>query len=179
MYFDLFITVINVLIGSDFYWSIVTGQVKQGDRGPTVVGSKLGWLLSGPADQSTTEFFSSYSAITHVSNDPKISDYLASTLRKFWETDSIGIVDRQNSDPFVEIPFVEDIQFVDGRYEVSLPWKEESPEISNHYQLSLNREVSSTSLFEKSRNNVRVQSYYSRAVDQGNHGRSSRIVLNK
>ena len=34
--------VIDVLVGSDLYWLIVTGQVKQGDRGPTAVGSKLG-----------------------------------------------------------------------------------------------------------------------------------------
>ena len=133
--------VIDVLVGSDFYWSIVTGEVKQGDRGPTAVSSKLGWLLSGPVDRSMTEFSTSYSAITHVSDDfdHKNSDHIVSTLKKFWETDSIGIVDSQNSEPPIDTPFVEQILFVDGQYEVSLPWKEEFLEVSNHYQLSLNR----------------------------------------
>ena len=40
---------IDLLIGADFYWSAVDGVVKSGDDvGPIALGSKLGWLLSGP-----------------------------------------------------------------------------------------------------------------------------------
>ena len=40
---------IDLLIGADFYWSVVDGAVKKGDDvGPVALGSKLGWLLSGP-----------------------------------------------------------------------------------------------------------------------------------
>jgi len=35
---------IDVLIGSDYYWDIVSGDVNRGD-GPTAVNSKLGLLL--------------------------------------------------------------------------------------------------------------------------------------
>ena len=37
---------VDILIGSDYYWDIVTGEVLKGD-GPIVVHSKFGWLLSG------------------------------------------------------------------------------------------------------------------------------------
>jgi len=39
---------IDVLVGSDYYWNIVTGDTVVGDKGPVALGSKLGWLLSGP-----------------------------------------------------------------------------------------------------------------------------------
>jgi len=39
---------IDVLVGSDYYCSIVTGDTVVGDGGPVALGSKLGWLLSGP-----------------------------------------------------------------------------------------------------------------------------------
>ena len=40
---------IDLLIGADFYWSVVDGTVKRRDDvGPVALGSKLRWLLSGP-----------------------------------------------------------------------------------------------------------------------------------
>jgi len=39
---------IDVLIGSDHYWSVMTEETIVGDSGPIAVKSKLGWLLSGP-----------------------------------------------------------------------------------------------------------------------------------
>jgi len=44
---------IDVLIGSDFYWSFMTDGIRQGKGGPTTINSKLGWLLSGPAQTFT------------------------------------------------------------------------------------------------------------------------------
>jgi len=41
---------IDVLIGSDSYWDLVTGQVIRGDSGPTAIHTKVGWILSGPTD---------------------------------------------------------------------------------------------------------------------------------
>ena len=38
---------ITMLIGADYYWSIVQDSVIRGD-GPTAVPSKIGYLLSGP-----------------------------------------------------------------------------------------------------------------------------------
>ena len=39
---------VDVLVGSNRYWNIVTGDIVRAQGGPTVVSSKLGWLLLGP-----------------------------------------------------------------------------------------------------------------------------------
>ena len=44
---------IDVLIGSDYYWSIVGEEVVQIEGGPTAVRSKLDWLLSGSLAMSS------------------------------------------------------------------------------------------------------------------------------
>ena len=53
---------IDMLIGSDYYWSIVGEEVIRTDGGPTVVKSKHGWLLSGPLATSDP----SGTTITHL-----------------------------------------------------------------------------------------------------------------
>ena len=49
-YRDHKLTLIDILIGSDHYWSIVTGDLIAGEHGPVAVSSKFSWLLSGPTD---------------------------------------------------------------------------------------------------------------------------------
>ena len=51
------------LIGSDFYWELVTGGVRRGSKGPIAIHTKLGWVLSGPTstrgfDQSSSRHMS-------------------------------------------------------------------------------------------------------------------------
>ena len=41
---------IDVLIRSDSYWDMVTGQVVRGDSGPTAIHTRIGWILSGLAN---------------------------------------------------------------------------------------------------------------------------------
>lgn len=38
---------VHVLIGLDYYYSFITGEVLRGNEGPIAVKSKLGWILSG------------------------------------------------------------------------------------------------------------------------------------
>ena len=40
----------DMLIGSDLYWKLVTGQVVRGDSGPTAIHTNVGWILSGLAN---------------------------------------------------------------------------------------------------------------------------------
>ena len=39
---------IDILIGSDHYWDVVTGDISRENDGPVALDSKFGWLLSGP-----------------------------------------------------------------------------------------------------------------------------------
>ncbi len=38
----------DILIGSDYYWQLITGEVICGNGGPIAVCTRLGWDLSGP-----------------------------------------------------------------------------------------------------------------------------------
>ena len=39
---------VDVLIGSDCDWDLVTGAVSKSTSGPTAIHTKLGWVLSDP-----------------------------------------------------------------------------------------------------------------------------------
>ena len=39
---------LDVNIGSDHYWEVVTGNVMRGVCEPTAIETKFGWVLSGP-----------------------------------------------------------------------------------------------------------------------------------
>ena len=49
---------IDILIGSDYYWSLATGKVKIGLIGePVGVETKFGWVLNGPGVSSNGESY--------------------------------------------------------------------------------------------------------------------------
>lgn len=64
-------------------------------------------------------------------------DELNSTLRSFWELESLGNYDPDKSSVYDE--FESSIQFKQGRYEVSLPWKEFHDPLPDNYELTLKR----------------------------------------
>ena len=39
---------IDILIGSNYYWHVVIGDIIRSDIGPLALNSRLGWLVSGP-----------------------------------------------------------------------------------------------------------------------------------
>ena len=49
---------INILIGSDYYWQVVTGEIVNGDSGPVAMSSIFGWLLSGPVSHPSIDCIS-------------------------------------------------------------------------------------------------------------------------
>ena len=132
---------IDILIGSDHYWAVVTGEVVRGDdgRGPTAVNSKLGWLLSGPIDGTVglaaTHTNLIISSQTECLGESSNDDGLTGTLKKFWETDAIGIHELQDESEVK--PFMTDVNFDGKRYVVGLPWTENRPK--SHYDLCFHR----------------------------------------
>ena len=131
---------IDVLIGSNFYWSVVTGDTIRGDHGPVAVNSKLGWLLSGAVDTMEARQISH----THVviTGDPanplQDDDVLVNSLRRFWEVESFGIVDPSSTSSESTL-FLPSLVFENGRYEVGLPWKNIQLGVPDHLSLYENR----------------------------------------
>jgi len=122
---------VDLLLGSDYYWQLTTGEVRRGNDGPVAVGTKLGWVLSGPAPVADHSFLTT----THTLRvDSHEEENLNDTLRAFWELESLGI---SASSPSVHQEFEDNISFKDGRYEVCLPWKKQHPVLPDNYGLSL------------------------------------------
>ena len=39
---------VDILVGCDYYWELMTGGICRREQGPTAIHTKLGWVLSGP-----------------------------------------------------------------------------------------------------------------------------------
>ena len=134
---------LDILIGSDYYWQMVTGRLIHGSSdSPTAMHTVVGWVLSGPVKGAPPDLRSSINiASTHVlrcstqhSNPSEAA--IESNLKRFWELESLGINPVEQS---VYEKFLSTVTHRDGRYEVHLPWKYSQVTIPDNYQLSLKR----------------------------------------
>ena len=129
---------VDILIGSDQYWELITGETRRGKVGPVAICTKLGWVLSGPTASNTTDVPASC-LITHslrIDGMPSKLQQLDNRIKSFWDLESFGISASEHS---VYDDFGSSIQLVDGRYEVQLPWKEGHPALADNYKLCLRR----------------------------------------
>ncbi|GFW66194.1 integrase catalytic domain-containing protein [Trichonephila clavipes] len=106
-------------IGSDFYWSL-THRIKRLDSSLVAVETRLGWSLQGRCDER--------SDCTSVHLVHSEDESISTELRRFWEIESLGILDKGsmtlgNGDEEILSEFDKSVNFVDGRYRVNLPWK--------------------------------------------------------
>ena len=98
---------VDILIGSDYHWDLVTGSVCRSEKGPTAIHTKL---LSSSTCITTTH-------LLRVDDKPVESTQLAEQLRSFWELESLGICEEKA----LYDEFASNIIFQDGCYQVSLP----------------------------------------------------------
>ena len=115
---------IDILIGSDHYWDLVKGESIRGDFGPTAVKTWLGWLLSGPTNNSQNK----WNVVSNLvilgesfSNEARKSDEMADILKRFWNVESLRILDTDCKNELVNQKG--EITFNGTHYEVGLPWK--------------------------------------------------------
>ena len=129
---------IDIFIGSDQYWELVTGEILHGTSGPIAINSALGWVLSGPVDSANLGTPSTCLVMYTLRVDglPHDCQDLDDRLKSFWELESFGI---SSSDQSVYDEFGNSVRFVEGRYEVELPWKEAHPILPDNYRLCVRR----------------------------------------
>ena len=125
---------LDILIGLDYYWSFVTGEVIKGGTGPTAVYSSLGWILSGPVVGSASTLVMHILMAEAKSIQSKSS--LDQQLRSFWELEALGIVEENES---LYEQFKSNILFNGERYQVVLPWRDRARKLPDNYMLSLSR----------------------------------------
>lgn len=91
---------VDMLIGCDHYWDLVTGSICRSEKGPTAMETKFGWVLSGPANSDQHSSTHANVVTTHmlrVDSQPTESTQLTEQLRSFWELESLGILDEEKT----------------------------------------------------------------------------------
>ena len=88
---------IDILLGAVTNWQIVTGEIVRPDNGPTAIATRIGWVLSGPSERTTSVMTSSnLVAVNCVNTEPltKMDSHneLLQLLRKLWQLESVGII---------------------------------------------------------------------------------------
>uniref|UniRef100_A0ABD2X9A7 Integrase catalytic domain-containing protein n=1 Tax=Trichogramma kaykai TaxID=54128 RepID=A0ABD2X9A7_9HYME len=122
----------TVMIGADIVGKLYTGKILQVANGPTVLETKLGWTISGKNKPAHTveRTDTVMTTITMFNREATVSD--------LWELDLLGITDPADTlskiqhQELVQEHFNETVEFKDGRYQVSLPWKDNHPELHDN-----------------------------------------------
>ncbi|KAG0413119.1 hypothetical protein HPB47_009728 [Ixodes persulcatus] len=91
-------TEVGVLIGSDVYWKVATGQIRRLSDHLTAVHTIFGWMVQGrymcpTSDRSNTTAVSTTSCETSHSESRPVA------TSEMWQLDAIGISDLPSSDP--------------------------------------------------------------------------------
>ena len=128
---------IDVLVGLDYYYSIMTGKIIRGTPSqPIAAESILGWIICGPNRQTgLINKRGTETVLTSIINTEPVTnvvDTLRGELQKFWK---IGVED----DYDVYEVFKNEVKYVGNRYVTSLPFKPYHDTLSDNYQLSLCR----------------------------------------
>ena len=125
---------VDILIGCDQYWELVTGGIRRSEKGPTAIHTKLGWVLSGPTSTRHTVSCMVTTHLLRVDSQPSGTETtpLDEQLRAFWELESLGIIEEEKT---LYDEFTSTVRFEEGRYKVPLPWKEFHETLGDNYQL--------------------------------------------
>ena len=120
---------IGILIGADHYYDVVSGEVIKGSLGPVATSSKFGWLLSGPissceAENACSNVVTSFvvDVLPQKENATNEVQEIVDSLNQLWKHEASGLSPIESDEHARKKPLV--IQEKEGRYEVSLPWKE-------------------------------------------------------
>ena len=147
---------VDLLIGNDYYLNIVLPQTMEITPGLFLLGSRLGWIITGRLHTDGSNKSSQSLLILTYGSDcvTKNTNVFQSVdsdvkpvhdLEDFWSIESIGIndKDKQNDDTCAFKKFKDTLKFENGRYEVTWPWKEDFPDLPRNKELAYGRLKSS------------------------------------
>ena len=129
----------DLLIGSDFYWDLYSHEGSESRcSGPCIaIHTKLGWVLTGSVAAEGQEHCSANLVTTHVLRvDEQQPDGLEGQLQSFWDLELLGIVGAEKT---LYDEFLNTVTVQNGRYKVSLPWKELHKPLPDNLQLCMKR----------------------------------------
>ena len=133
---------IDILVGSNLYWELVTGKVKAGNSGELVdVETKFGWVLNGPISHhqgglsgvNVSSCLSIHTMLrTDCSNEMNF-ELNEHSITKFWGLETIGIKENESSSYGSSKKSIQVNS--DNCYEACLPFKENHDLLNDNYYL--------------------------------------------
>ncbi|CAG2196347.1 unnamed protein product [Mytilus edulis] len=163
---------IEILIGNDYYLDIILPQKIEIQQGLYLLGSKLGWILTGRSQLSDEErenkmtmtvngLLSITECCLHSTIDTCLQ--IKPSIEDFWKLETIGIQDcpYTSDDENTLSNFVTSLKMENGRYQVAWPWKEKLPELPENRELAYGR---LKSLFQKMKNNPDLLNKYDEII---------------
>lgn len=153
---------IGMLVGSDYYWEFFTGRTHRLENRLMAVETTLGWVVQGPTEKSKTRLTQNQAVM--VLKVEAAENDLQEDLQKFWNLESIGITKNSCNTAKTEIveEFERKIQQRNGRYQVSLPWKE-SVNLETNKENAMKR---LTQLTKRLKKNEAMLSRYDHAISE-------------
>jgi len=140
---------VDILIGSDYFWSIIDNHRLVLPSGMFVLSSKFGYIVTGKYNSDcSTEESSVYHALIVSTGVKPVSCCVTDTrgvnkpsLKNLWSLEAIGIKDplTANSDDEVLHKFCDSVRFENERYHVAWPWRQENFYLPDNYTLALQR----------------------------------------
>ncbi|GFV69698.1 integrase catalytic domain-containing protein [Trichonephila clavipes] len=125
---------IDVLLGAEIFYELLRpGQIYCGDSRLLLQNTVFGYVVSGSVGDEVRD--------NNIHCGLIRDGDLNTTLRSFWELESIGVKNENccsEEDVSFEM-FKQRVHFKNGRYEVELPWKRDSDELSDNFSLAKRR----------------------------------------
>lgn len=139
---------IDILIGNDYYNSLMSQEKISVTEDLFLVNSDFGWVWSGKinrkvdcSDQlSVLTYFQSNAEFDNKLNEPDLP-FKFDDVKRLWDLESIGITDSPKStrDEEAVKQFNETVQYKENRYHVQWPWIEFPPNLPNNLGLAWGR----------------------------------------
>ncbi|XP_057671185.1 uncharacterized protein LOC130902952 [Diorhabda carinulata] len=130
---------IEILIGADIFWEVIcAGQIPLGRNNPILQKTQFGWIVSGPIGVKSSSV-----ACNFIQNDNVDTD-IQKCLTKFWEVKETPLkLPRSNEENACEEHFKRYTkQDKDGRFVVTLPFKENPEKLGSSREIAIKRFMS-------------------------------------
>ena len=123
---------LELIVGMDNYYKFIDGNKLSDDL--YQVSSNLGSIITGTIPHATNS--STNSTILNINVQ---SGGLDEQLRNMWELETIGIKDTNSDEQSALEKFKSNLSFSEGKYQASLPWKDEDLNIPTNKTMAFQR----------------------------------------
>ena len=131
----------DILIGTDYIELYCTLEEIKGDHGdPIARRTSLGWTCIGRIKSKESRVYQSNFVRTYNASAVDLHE-INTTLKKFWQIDDVSCKNKgvfTKEEVAASAAVSKSLEFKDGRYELAIPWKDDSS-LPNNYIAAFKR----------------------------------------